>query len=132
MQTTERHAHAGECYETTAKRCGALLQWINMVCLPSFITTLWIFLIFSYSSKVVHSTIAKDLENSNAKVHEASTDLRKERIKLIKQKAKEITGEDIEIDLVEIDTDVKVDVNVNELARTEGIVSWTKNSSFKK
>ena len=31
MQTTERHGHAGECYETTAKRCGALLQWINMV-----------------------------------------------------------------------------------------------------
>ena len=31
MQTSERHAHAGECYETTAKRCGALLQWINMV-----------------------------------------------------------------------------------------------------
>ena len=31
MQTAERHGHAGECYETTAKRCGALLQWINMV-----------------------------------------------------------------------------------------------------
>merc|ERR1711997_1167608 len=28
MQTAERHGHAGECYETTAKRCGALLQWI--------------------------------------------------------------------------------------------------------
>ena len=68
---------------------------------------------FVFFPKVVHSTIAKDLENSNAKVHEASTDLRKERIKLIKQKAKEITGEDIEIDLVEINTDVKVDVNVN-------------------
>ena len=80
--------------------------------------------------KVVHSTIAKDLENSNAKVHEASTDLRKERIKLIKQKAKEITGEDIEIDLVEINTDVKVDVNVNELARTEGIVSLVKHISL--
>jgi len=100
MQTTERHGHAGECYETTAKRCGALLQWINMV---------------------VHTTIAKDLENSNSKVHEASTGLRKERIKLIKEKAKEITGEDIDIDVVEIDTDVKVGVNVNELARTEGI-----------
>ena len=56
-------------------------------------------------------------------MHEASTDLRKERIRLIKQKAKEITGEDIEIDVGEIDTDVKVGVNVNELARTEGIVS---------
>jgi len=100
MQTAERHGHAGECYETTAKRCGALLQWINMV---------------------VHSTIAKDLENSNAKVHEAATDLRRERIRLIKLKAKEITGEDINIDIGEINTDVKVDVNVNELARTEGI-----------
>ena len=73
--------------------------------------------------QVVHTTIAKDLENSNSKVHEASTGLRKERIKLIKEKAKEITGEDIDIDVVEIDTDVKVGVNVNELARTEGIVS---------
>lgn len=40
-------------------------------------------------------------------------------------KAKEITGEDIEIDVGEIDTDVIVDVNINELARTEGIVSVT-------
>ena len=56
--------------------------------------------------------------------------MRKERIKLIKQKAKEITGEDIEIDLVEINTDVKVDVNVNELARTEGIVSLVKHISL--
>ena len=38
-------------------------------------------------------------------------------------KAKEITGEDIDIDVGEIDTDVKVGVNINELARTEGIVS---------
>merc|ERR1711953_809433 len=55
------------------------------------------------------------------KVHQAATDLRKERIRLIKIKAKEITGEDIEIDVGEIDTDVIVDVNINELARTEGI-----------
>ena len=75
------------------------------------------------TSQVVHSTIAKDLENSNAKVHEAATDLRKERIRLIKLKAKEITGEDIDIEIGEINTDVKVGVNVNELARTEGIVS---------
>ena len=37
MQTTERHQHALDCYSTTAKRCGALLQWINQVgelCLP--------------------------------------------------------------------------------------------------
>lgn len=32
MQTPERHSHAMECYSITAKRCGALLQWINQVC----------------------------------------------------------------------------------------------------
>ena len=31
MQTTDRHHHAFECYNVTAKRCGALLQWINQV-----------------------------------------------------------------------------------------------------
>ena len=31
MQTSERHTHAFECYNVTAKRCGALLQWINQV-----------------------------------------------------------------------------------------------------
>ena len=81
---------------------------------------------------MVHSTIAKDLENSNAKVHEAATDLRRERIRLIKLKAKEITGEDIDIEIGEINTDVKVGVNVNELARTEGIVSLTYLISFLK
>lgn len=45
-------------------------------------------------------------------------------------KAKEITGEDIEIDVGEIDTDVIVDVNINELARTEGIVSTETREYF--
>ncbi len=31
MQTEERHAHAQECYSVTAKRCGALLQWVHQV-----------------------------------------------------------------------------------------------------
>ena len=35
-------------------------------------------------SQVVHSTIKTDLEDINAKVHQAATDLRKERIRLIK------------------------------------------------
>ena len=38
-------------------------------------------------------------------------------------KAKEITGEEIEIAVADIDTDVNVEVNFNDLARTEGIVS---------
>ena len=97
---------------------------------------------------MVHTTIKTDLEDINAKVHQAATDLRKERIRLIKVrtergktslltifhcnkiKAKEITGEDIEIDVGEIDTDVVVDVNINELARTEGIVSDEIGSSL--
>ena len=32
MQTKDRHAHAMECYYVTARRCGALLQWISQVC----------------------------------------------------------------------------------------------------
>jgi len=100
MQTAERHQHAMDCYSTTAKRCGALLQWIN---------------------QVVNNTIAKDLEDSNAKVKESSTELRSERVRLIKIKAKEITGEDIEIAVADINTDVNVEVNLNDLARTEGI-----------
>ena len=38
-------------------------------------------------------------------------------------KAKEITGEDIDITVADINTDVNVEVNLNDLARTEGIVS---------
>merc|ERR1711936_1005290 len=100
MQTPERHQHALDCYSTTAKRCGALLQWIN---------------------QVVNNTIARDLEDINAKVKESSRALRTERVRLIKIKAKEITGQDIELEAADIDTDVNVEVNLNELARTEGI-----------
>jgi hypothetical protein len=38
-------------------------------------------------------------------------------------KAKELTGQDIEIDVADIDTDVNVDLDLNTLARTDGIVS---------
>ena len=75
--------------------------------------------------QVVNNTIAKDLEDINKKVKDASLGLRKERVRLIKIKAKEITGEDIELEAADIDTDVNVEVNLNDLARTEGIVSIT-------
>ena len=42
-------------------------------------------------------------------------------------KAKEITGEDVEINVADIDTDVNIEVNLNDLARTEGIVRKEKN-----
>ena len=41
-------------------------------------------------------------------------------------KAKEITGEDVEINVADIDTDVNIEVNLNDLARTEGIVRKEK------
>ena len=75
--------------------------------------------------KVVNNTIAKDLEDINRKVKESSLGLRRERVRLIKIKAKEITGEDIELEAADIDTDVNVEVNLNDLARTEGIVSMS-------
>jgi len=100
MQSTERHAHALSCYSTTAKRCGALLQWIT---------------------QVVNNTIAKDLEDINKKVSEASRSLRQERVRLIKVRAKEITGRDVDITVADIDTDVNVQVNLNDLHRTDGI-----------
>ena len=56
---------------------------------------------------------------------ESSLGLRRERVRLIKIKAKEITGEDIELEAADIDTDVNVEVNLNDLARTEGIVSMS-------
>ena len=80
MQTVERHQHAMDCYSTTAKRCGALLQWINQVGW----TLLCILMIIFCACKVVNNTIAKDLEDINAKVKESSTELRSERVRLIK------------------------------------------------
>ena len=39
MQTKDRHAHAMECYYVTARRCGALLQWISQVCCSFIVLT---------------------------------------------------------------------------------------------
>merc|ERR1712141_376171 len=100
MQTKERHAHAMECYYVTARRCGALLQWI---------------------SQVVNQTIARDLDDINGKVKEASKNLRGERVKLIKAKVKEVLGKDVDIDVKDVNTDVIVNLNLNALAKTEGI-----------
>ena len=68
-----------DCYSTTAKRCGALLQWINQV-REEYIMMEYKMVII----KVVSNTIAKDLEDINSKVKESSTDLRSERVRLIK------------------------------------------------
>ena len=61
----------------------------------------------------MNNTIAKDLDDINKKVKDASMGLRRERIRLIKIKAKEITGQDIELEAADIDTDVNVEVHNN-------------------
>ena len=77
------------------------------------------------SIQVVNQTIARDLDDINAKVKQASYDLRSERVKLIKVKVKEVLGKDVDIAIGELNTDVLVNLNLNDLAKTEGIVSCT-------
>ena len=48
--------------------------------------------------------------------------LRRERVALIKQKVKEVLGRDVDIAIADVNTDVTVDLNLNALAKTEGIV----------
>jgi len=100
MQTKERHAHAMECYFVTSRRCGALLQWIT---------------------QVVTQTISRDLDDINAKVKTASYNLRAERVKLIKIKVKEVLGKDVDVAIGEFNTDAVVNLNLNDLAKTDGI-----------
>ena len=63
------------------------------------------------------------MDDINSKVKEASKNLRGERVKLIKAKVKEVLGKDVDIDVKDVNTDVIVNLNLNALAKTEGIVS---------
>ncbi|XP_064092284.1 uncharacterized protein LOC135205494 isoform X3 [Macrobrachium nipponense] len=77
MQSNERHQHAQTCYTTTHKRANALLQWFDTV---------------------INNTIMKDLNDINERVQQKNLALRRERVRLIKTKAKELWGTDIELD----------------------------------
>jgi hypothetical protein len=85
MMSDERHAHAATCYQTCLKRVGALKQWLN---------------------QVINSTINRDhaevLENTRTK----ASDLRNERIRLIKTRLKDFLGRDPQ-DLIQ-DTPVEL------------------------
>lgn len=73
--------------------------------------------------QVVTESISRDLVDINAKVKEASMALRRERVRLIKQKVKDVMGRDVDIQSnYDINTDVMVHLNLNDLAKTEGIV----------
>lgn len=53
---------------------------------------------------------------------DASRNLREERVTLIKLKAKEVLGKDVDIKLKDVNTDVKVSPDLNQLATTSDIV----------
>ncbi|XP_063864825.1 uncharacterized protein LOC135102977 isoform X1 [Scylla paramamosain] len=100
MQSNDRHDHAQACYSTTHKRANALLQWFDTV---------------------INTTIMKDLNDINEKVKDKTLELRRERVRLIQEKVKELWGMDIELD----STLRTEDFNVEELAKmmvTEGQV----------
>ena len=73
--------------------------------------------------QVLHQTIEKDLKDINSRVSEASKNLRIERVRLIKLKVKEVLGKDVHISIKDVNTDVKVQPNLNDLHTTDGIVS---------
>ena len=73
--------------------------------------------------KVVAQTISRDLDDINAKVKTAAYNLRAERVRLIKLKVKEVLGKDVDVQIGEFNTDAVVSLNINDLAKTEGIVS---------
>ncbi|XP_047492393.1 intracellular protein transport protein USO1-like isoform X2 [Penaeus chinensis] len=77
MQSQDRHEHAHTCYSTTHKRANALLQWFDTV---------------------INTTIMKDLQEINEKVKEKTLELRRERVRLIQDKVRELWGTDIELD----------------------------------
>ncbi|KAK4290392.1 hypothetical protein Pmani_028785 [Petrolisthes manimaculis] len=77
MQSAERHDHAQGCYSTTHKRANALLQWFDTV---------------------INTTIMKDLSDINDKVKAKTLELRRERVRLIQEKVREMWGTDIELD----------------------------------
>jgi len=77
MQTPERREHALDCYRITYKRSGALRQWLE---------------------HVLSTTIARDLTELTEQCKARASELRTERIRLIRNRIKEITGQDIDYD----------------------------------
>lgn len=76
MQTRERHEHALNCYQTTYKRVAALAQWLG---------------------QVISSTIARDLQEVTENCRGKAAELRNERVRLIRLRLRELTGQDVDI-----------------------------------
>ena len=93
MQSTERHAHAEQCYVTTHQRAAALLQWFDQVrfmhsrlYLDPLCFIFFILYCFGSIVQVLNTQILKDLTEVNEAVKGKTLDLRRERINLIKAK----------------------------------------------
>jgi len=87
MQTHERHQHAMQCYSVTHRRCAALLQWFD---------------------NVIQNTIEKDLAKAKGELQPKEAALRKERLRLMKEK---MGGSD---DLVLSDSGIRDDYDDDE------------------
>ncbi|XP_076356293.1 uncharacterized protein LOC143249778 [Tachypleus tridentatus] len=85
MQTQERHEHAMACYYATYRRAAALCQWFD---------------------QVLNSTISRDLSQLTDLCNTKGALLRRERIRLIRIKVREMTGKDVEYN---IDTENEID-----------------------
>ncbi|XP_069944229.1 uncharacterized protein synr isoform X2 [Cherax quadricarinatus] len=87
-QSPDRHDHAQSCYSTTYKRANALLQWFDTV---------------------INTTIMKDLHDINQKVMAKTLELRRERVRLIQEKAQQMWGTNIDLDTTLGTTSVDLD-----------------------
>lgn len=75
MQINERREHALKCYLTTYKRASALKQWLD---------------------HVLNSTISRDLYEITEDCKARASELRNERIRLIRLRIEEMTGGDLD------------------------------------
>ncbi|XP_022242319.1 uncharacterized protein LOC106460009 [Limulus polyphemus] len=102
MQTTERHEHAMSCYHVIYRRSGALRQWFE---------------------QVLNTTIAQDLSRLTEECKLKSLELRRERIRLIGERIKAMTGKDIDfvLDIENEGDDAATDGQVTQLFEAEKV-----------
>ncbi|XP_076324439.1 uncharacterized protein LOC143232658 [Tachypleus tridentatus] len=102
MQTTERHEHAMLCYHAIYRRSGALRQWFE---------------------QALDTTIFQDLSRLTEECKSKSLELRRERIRLIRERIKAMTGKDIDfvLDLENEADDTAADEQVTELFEAEKV-----------
>lgn len=95
---------------------------MSVIFIGVIIKVVWFYCLFIVNVlQVLYQTIEKDLKDINLRVREASKNLRIERVHLIKLKVKEVLGKDVNISIKDVNTDVKVQPNLNDLHTTDGI-----------